>query len=137
MKIGITFSPFDLLHAGYILMLQEAKQHCDYLIVGLQTNPSIDRPDTKNKPAQTIVERQIQIAAVKYVDEVVVYETEQDLLDILTIYPVDVRFIGEEYHNKDFTGKEYCLDNNIELIYTNRKHRFDAVELRQRAVLKY
>jgi len=137
MKIGITFSSFDLLHAGYILMLQEAKQHCDYLIVGLQTDPSISRPNNKSKPAQTIVERQIQLSAVKYVDEVVVYETEQDLLDILTIYPVNVRFIGEEYHNKEFTGKDYCLDNNIELIYTNRKHRFDAVELRQRAILKY
>jgi glycerol-3-phosphate cytidylyltransferase len=136
MKIGITFSTFDLLHAGHILMLQEAKQYCDYLIVGLQTDPTIDRPETKNKPAQSLVERQIQLAAVKYIDEIIVYQTEKDLEDILTIYPIDMRFIGEEYQNKDFTGKQYCLDNGIELIYNNRKHRFSTTELRQRASIK-
>lgn len=135
MIVGITFSTFDLLHAGHILMLQEAKQFCDYLIVGLQTDPTIDRPETKNKPAQSIVERQVQLAAVKYIDEIVVYQTEKDLLDILTIYPINVRFIGEEYRNKDFTGKDYCLDNNIELIYNNRKHRFSTTELRKRTAL--
>lgn len=135
MIVGITFSTFDLLHAGHILMLQEAKQFCDYLICGLQTDPTIDRPETKNKPAQTIVERQIQLAAVKYVDEVVVYQTEKDLLDILTIYPINVRFVGEEYRNKDFTGKDFCLDNNIELIYNSRKHRFSTTELRGRAAI--
>ena len=136
MVIGITFSTFDLLHAGHILMLQEAKQYCDYLIVGLQTDPTIDRPETKNKPSQSIVERQIQLAAVKHVDEIVIYETEKDLLDILTIYPVNIRFVGEEYQNKDFTGKQYCLDNGIELVYNNRKHRFSTTELRQRAAIK-
>ena len=135
MKIGITFSTFDLLHAGHILMLEEAKQQCDYLIVGLQTDPTIDRPETKNKPAQSIVERQIQLAAVKYVDEIIVYQTEQDLMDILSIYPINVRFIGEEYRNKDFTGKDYCLDNDIELVYNNRKHRYSTTELRKRMVL--
>ena len=135
MIVGITFSTFDLLHAGHILMLQEAKQFCDYLICGLQTDPTIDRPESKNKPAQTVVERQIQLAAVKFVDEIVVYQTEKDLLDILTIYPINVRFIGEEYRNKDFTGKDYCLDNNIELIYNNRKHKFSTTELRKRATL--
>ena len=135
MIVGITFSTFDLLHAGHILMLQEAKQFCDYLICGLQTDPTIDRPESKNKPAQSVVERQIQLAAVKYVDEIVVYQTEKDLLDILTIYPINVRFIGEEYRNKDFTGKDYCLDNNIELIYNNRKHRFSTTELRKRTAL--
>jgi glycerol-3-phosphate cytidylyltransferase len=135
MRVGITFSTFDLLHAGHILMLQEAKQFCDYLICGLQTDPTIDRPETKNKPAQSIVERQIQLAAVKYVDEVVVYQTEKDLLDILTIYPINVRFVGEEYRNKDFTGKDFCLDNNIELIYNSRKHRFSTTELRGRAAI--
>ena len=135
MKVGITFSTFDLLHAGHILMLQEAKQFCDYLICGLQTDPTIDRPETKNKPAQSIVERQIQLAAVKYVDEVVVYQTEKDLLDILTIYPIHMRFVGEEYRNKDFTGKDFCLDNNIELIYNSRKHRFSTTELRGRAAI--
>jgi glycerol-3-phosphate cytidylyltransferase len=136
MKVGITFSTFDLLHAGHILMLEEAKQNCDYLIVGLQTNPTIDRPETKNKPAQTIVERQIQLAAVKFVDEVVVYETEKDLLDILTVYPINIRFVGQEYMNKDFTGKEYCLDHDIEIVYNTRKHRFSTTELRKRAALK-
>ena len=135
MKIGITFSTFDLLHAGHILMLEEAKQQCDYLIVGLQTDPTIDRPETKNKPAQSIVERQIQLAAVKYVDEIIIYETEKDLLDILSIYPINVRFVGEEYRNKDFTGKDYCLDNDIELVYNNRKHRFSTTELRKRMTL--
>ena len=135
MIVGITFSTFDLLHAGHILMLQEAKQFCDYLICGLQTDPTIDRPESKNKPAQSVVERQIQLAAVKFVDEIVVYQTEKDLLDILTIYPINVRFIGEEYRNKDFTGKDYCLDNNIELIYNNRKHRFSTTELRKRTAL--
>lgn len=135
MKIGITFSTFDLLHAGHILMLEEAKQQCDYLIVGLQTDPTIDRPETKNKPAQSIVERQIQLAAVKYVDEIIVYQTEQDLLDILSIYPIGVRFVGEEYRNKDFTGKDYCLDNDIELVYNNRKHRYSTTELRKRMTL--
>jgi glycerol-3-phosphate cytidylyltransferase len=135
MKIGITFSTFDLLHAGHILMLEECKLQCDYLIVGLQTDPTIDRPETKNKPAQSIVERQIQLAAVKYVDEIVVYQTEKDLLDILSIYPINMRFVGEEYQNKDFTGKDYCLDNQIELVYNSRKHRFSTTELRQRMAL--
>lgn len=135
MKIGITFSTFDLLHAGHVLMLEEAKQQCDYLIVGLQTDPTIDRPETKNKPAQSIVERQIQLAAVKYVDEIIVYQTEQDLMDILSIYPINVRFIGEEYRNKDFTGKDYCLDNDIELVYNNRKHRYSTTELRKRMAI--
>jgi glycerol-3-phosphate cytidylyltransferase len=135
MKIGITFSTFDLLHAGHILMLEECKQQCDYLIVGLQTDPTIDRPETKNKPAQSIVERQLQLAAVKYVDEIIVYQTEKDLLDILTIYPINMRFVGEEYQNKDFTGKDYCLDNQIELVYNSRKHRFSTTELRQRMAL--
>jgi glycerol-3-phosphate cytidylyltransferase len=132
MIVGITFSTFDLLHAGHVLMLEEAKQQCDYLICGLQTDPTIDRPETKNKPIQSIIERQIQLAGVKFVDEVVVYETEKDLMDLLAIYPINVRFVGEEYRNKDFTGKDYCLDNGIELIYNNRKHKFSTTELRKR-----
>lgn len=135
MKIGITFSTFDLLHAGHILMLEEAKQQCDYLIVGLQTDPTIDRPETKNKPSQSIVERQLQLSAVKYVDHVIVYETEKDLIDILTIYPINIRFVGEEYRNKDFTGKDYCLDNDIEIVYNSRKHRFSTTELRKRTAI--
>ena len=99
-KIGITFSTFDMLHAGHVAMLAEAKNHCDYLIAGLQTDPTIDRADTKNAPIQSVVERQIQLAACRYVDEVVVYQTEQDLVDLLLILPVDVRVLGVEYEGK-------------------------------------
>ena len=107
--IGITFSTFDMLHAGHIAMLSEAKNHCDYLIAALQTDPTIDRPDTKNKPIQSIVERQIQLAACRYVDEVVVYQTEQDLADLLLILPLDVRILGVEYQTKDFSGRIECI----------------------------
>lgn len=131
-RIGITFSSWDLLHAGHIAMLAEAKNHCDYLIAGLQTDPTIDRPDTKNKPIQSIVERQIQLAAVKYVDEVVVYQTEQDLVDLLLILPVDVRVLGVEYEKKDFTGRKECLQRGIELIFNSRDHSFSSSSLRKR-----
>lgn len=131
-KIGITFSTFDLLHAGHIAMLAEAKNHCDYLICGLQTDPTIDRPDTKNKPVQSIVERQIQLAACRYVDEVVVYSTEQDLADLLLILPVDVRILGVEYEGKDFSGKNECDKRNIELVFNGRDHSFSSSSLRKR-----
>lgn len=131
-RVGITFSTFDLLHAGHIAMLSEAKNHCDYLIAGLQTDPTIDRPDTKNKPIQSVVERQIQLAACRYVDEVVVYQTEQDLVDLLLILPVDVRILGEEYKDKAFTGKEECNRRNIELIFNGRDHSFSSSSLRKR-----
>ena len=130
--IGITFSTFDLLHAGHIAMLADARNHCDYLIAGLQTNPTIDRPDTKNPPVQSIVERQIQLAATRYVDEVVVYETEQDLVDLLLILPVDVRILGVEYQNKDFTGKAECLKKGIDLVHNPRDHSFSSSSLRKR-----
>jgi glycerol-3-phosphate cytidylyltransferase len=131
-KIGITFSTFDMLHAGHIAMLSEAKNHCDYLIAGLQTDPTIDRPNTKNSPIQSVVERQIQLAACRYVDEVVVYQTEQDLIDLLLILPVDVRILGVEYENKDFTGKKECWDREIELVYNGRDHSFSSSSLRKR-----
>ncbi|MFY8211252.1 MAG: adenylyltransferase/cytidyltransferase family protein [Candidatus Nanopelagicus sp.] len=131
-KIGITFSTFDLLHAGHIAMLSEAKNHCDYLIAGLQTDPTIDRPDTKNKPVQSIVERQIQLSACRYVDEVVVYQTEQDLIDLLLILPIDARILGVEYENKDFTGKKECMDRNIDLVFNGRDHSFSSSSLRKR-----
>ena len=115
--IGFSCSTFDLLHAGHILMLAECKQSCDYLIVGLQTNPSIDRPDSKNKPVQSIVERYVQLSAVKYVDEIIVYETEKDLEDLLMFLPINVRIIGEEYKDKEFTGKEICVDRNIDVVF--------------------
>lgn len=131
-KIGITFSTFDLLHAGHIAMLAEAKNHCDYLIAALQTDPTIDRPDTKNKPVQSIVERQIQLAACRYVDEVVVYSTEKDLEDLLLILPVDVRILGVEYADKEFTGRKICLDKPVELVYNKRDHSFSSSSLRKR-----
>jgi glycerol-3-phosphate cytidylyltransferase len=132
LKIGITFSTFDMLHAGHIAMLSEAKNHCDYLIAGLQTDPTIDRPDSKNPPVQSIVERQIQLSATRFVDEIVVYQTEQDLIDLLLILPVDVRILGIEYENKDFTGKKECWDRNIELIFNGRDHSFSSSSLRKR-----
>lgn len=131
-KIGITFSTFDMLHAGHIAMLSEAKSHCDYLICGLQTDPTIDRPDTKNKPVQSIVERQIQLAACRYVDEVVVYSTEQDLVDLLLILPVDVRILGVEYEGKPFSGDEACYMRNIEIVFNGRDHSFSSSSLRKR-----
>jgi glycerol-3-phosphate cytidylyltransferase len=132
LKIGITFSTFDLLHAGHIAMLAEAKNHCDYLICGIQTDPTIDRPDSKNPPVQSIVERQIQVSAVRYVDETVVYQTEKDLEDILLTLPIDVRILGIEYMEKEFTGMEICHDRGIELVFNKRDHSFSSSNLRKR-----
>jgi glycerol-3-phosphate cytidylyltransferase len=131
-KIGITFSTFDMLHAGHVAMLSEARNHCDYLIAGLQTDPTIDRPDTKNRPVQSIVERQIQLAACRYVDEVVVYQTEEDLVDLLLILPVDVRILGVEYKGKDFSGRAECVARGIDLIFNGRDHSFSSSSLRKR-----
>jgi glycerol-3-phosphate cytidylyltransferase len=131
LKIGITFSQFDMLHAGHIAMLAEAKNHCDYLIAGLQNNAQWDRPE-KNAPIQSIVERQIQLAAVRYVDEIVVYNTEQDLVDLLLILPVDVRILGVEYRDKEFTGRWECKSRNIELVFNGRDHSFSSSSLRKR-----
>jgi glycerol-3-phosphate cytidylyltransferase len=133
MKIGFTASTFDLFHAGHIMMLKEAKSHCDYLIVGLQTDPTIDRPQ-KNKPVQTVFERFIQLQACKYVDEVVVYATEKELVDILLSYPINVRIVGNEYKDKEFTGKEECWNHGIDIYYNKREHSFSTTELRQRVV---
>ena len=129
--IGFTCSTFDLLHAGHVAMLREAKSVCDYLIVGLQVDPSIDRR-LKNTPVQTVVERQAQLAAIKYVDEVVVYTTENDLLDILNMYPIDIRILGEEYRDKEFTGKDECRKRGIQLYFNKRDHRFSTSDLRTR-----
>ena len=133
-KIGITFSTFDMLHAGHIAMLSESKNHCDYLICGLQTDPTIDRPDTKNKPVQSIVERQIQLAACRYVDEVVVYQTEQDLIDLLLILPLDVRILGVEYSDKEYTGMWEGQQRGIEIVFNQRDHSFSSSSLRKRVV---
>jgi len=113
-------------------MLREAKEHCDYLIVGLQTDPTIDRPGDKNKPVQSLVERYAQLSAVEYVDEIIPYETEQDLVDILTMYHINMRVLGEEYREKDFTGKEICRKRGIELYFNKRDHRFSTSDLRER-----
>ena len=133
LRIGFTASQFDMLHAGHIAMLSEARNHCDYLIAGLQNNASWDRPE-KNAPIQSIVERQIQLAATRYVDEIVVYNTEKDLEDILLTLPLDVRILGVEYREKDFTGRDICNARNIELIYNKRDHSFSSSSLRKRVV---
>ena len=137
LKIGITFSTFDLLHAGHIAMLSEAKNHCDYLIACLQTDPTLDRPDSKNPPIQSIVERQIQLQAVRYVDEILVYQTEKDVEDILLTLPVDVRILGVEYEHKDFTGREICMNRGIELVFNKRDHSFSTSDLRNRVGRAY
>jgi glycerol-3-phosphate cytidylyltransferase len=130
MKVGITFSAFDLLHAGHVKMLEEAKQQCDYLIVGLQTDPTLDRPE-KNKPTQSVVERYIQLKGCKFVNEIVPYATEQDLEDILKSFHIDVRIVGDEYENKDFTARKYCEQKGITLYFNKREHRFSSSGLRK------
>ena len=130
-KIGITCSTFDLLHAGHVVMLEEAKRHCDYLIAALQVDPTQDRKE-KNKPIQSVVERQIQLAAVRVVDEIVVYNTEKELDDIFLTLPINVRIIGEEYKDKDFTAKKICYKRKIEIIYNKRDHSFSSTDLKKR-----
>lgn len=131
-KIGFTCSTFDLLHAGHITMLEEAKHHCDYLIVGLQNDPTLDRPDSKNPPIQSIIERQIQLSAVKYVDEIIVYNTEKDLEDLLLTLPINIRILGIEYKDSNFTGKDICKKRDIELYFNKRDHSFSSTSLRNR-----
>lgn len=135
MKTGITFSAFDLLHAGHIKMLEEAKSHCDYLIVGLQTDPKLDRPE-KNSPTQTVVERYIQLKGCRFVDEIIPYTTERDLEDILRSYKIDVRIVGEEYLDKNFTGRLYCEEKGIELYFNKRDHRFSSSGLRKEVAVR-
>jgi len=130
-KVGFTCSTFDLLHAGHVQMLRDAKSVCDYLIVGLQTDPTIDRKE-KNKPIQTIVERYVQLQAVKYVDEIITYSTEKDLEDILSMYQIDIRIMGEEYRDKNFTGKDICQKRGIQFYFNKRDHRFSSTDLRSR-----
>jgi glycerol-3-phosphate cytidylyltransferase len=130
--VAFTCSTFDLLHAGHILMLAECKQVCDYLIVGLQTDPTIDRPEVKNKPVQSIVERYVQLSAVKFVDEIIVYDTEKDLEDMLAFLPITMRICGEEYKDKHLTGRDICDNRGIKTYYNSRTHRFSSSELRQR-----
>lgn len=130
-KIGFTASAFDLLHTGHVIMLEEAKQICDYLIVGLQVDPTVDRA-TKNKPVQSVVERYLQLRACKFVDEIVPYVTEKDLEDLLSCLPIDVRVLGEEYRNLDFTGRDICKKRGIHLYFNQRNHNFSSSNLRIR-----
>lgn len=132
MKIGFNCSSFDLFHAGHVTMLKMEKELCDYLIVALQVDPTIDRPGVKNKPCQSVYERYVQLQACKYVDEILVYSTEYDLLQMLMTQTIHIRFLSEEYVNRDFTGKQYCIDNDIELHYHNRQHNYSSSELRAR-----
>ena len=127
MKIGFTCGAFDLLHAGHVVMLEEAKDNCDFLMVGLQTDPTLDRSD-KNKPVQSIYERYIQLYGLRFVDEVIPYDRESCLMDILTTKSIDVRFVGEEYKDKMFTGQHLP----IEIYYTSRQHTFSSTDLRKR-----
>lgn len=132
MKIGFNCSSFDLFHAGHVTMLKMEKQLCDYLIVALQVDPTIDRPGSKNKPVQSVYERYVQLQGCKYVDEILVYETEYDLLQLLQTQTIHIRFLSDEYLNRDFTGKQWCIDNDIELYYHVRKHKYSTSELRAR-----
>jgi glycerol-3-phosphate cytidylyltransferase len=133
MQVGFTASCFDLFHAGHIMMLKEAKSQCDYLIVGLQTDPTLDRKQ-KNKPIQSVFERFVQLQACKYVDEVVVYATEKDLIDILLSYPINIRILGIEYESSNFTGRKECENRGIAFYFNKREHSFSTSELRQRVV---
>ena len=132
MKIGFNCSSCDLFHAGHVTMMKMEKQLCDYLIVALQVDPTIDRPGVKNKPVQSVYERYVQLQGCKYVDEILVYETEADLLNFLQTQNIDVRFLSEEYKDRDFTGKQYCIDNGIELFFHLRRHQYSSTELRNR-----
>ena len=132
MKIGFNCSSCDLFHAGHVTMMKMEKQLCDYLIVALQVDPTIDRPGVKNKPVQSVYERYVQLQGCKYVDEILVYETEADLLNLLQTQNIDVRFLSEEYKDRDFTGKQYCIDNGVELFFHLRRHQYSSTELRNR-----
>ena len=133
MKKGITFGAFDLFHAGHVLMLEEAKTVCDHLIVCIQSDPSLDREE-KNKPVQSIIEREIQVSGCRFVDEVIIYDTEADLLNIIGQVDWDVRIIGDEYKDKDFTGRVQTLER---CHFNKRPHSFSSSELRKRVSIEH
>jgi len=132
MKIGFNCSSFDLFHAGHVTMLKMEKGMCDYLKVALQVDPTVDRPGIKNKPVQSVYERYVQLQGCKYVDEILVYETEEDLFNLIQTQIIHIRFLSEEYMDRDFTGKQYCIDHNIELFFHPRKHKYSSTEIRNR-----
>ena len=135
MKIGFNCSSFDLFHAGHVTMLKMEKELCDYLKVALQVDPTIDRPGIKNKPVQSVYERYIQLQGCKYVDEILVYETEADLLNLIQTQTFHIRFLSEEYKNVDVTGKQYCIDHGVEIYYHLRRHQYSSTEIRNRVYL--
>ena len=132
MKIGFNCSSFDLFHAGHVTMLKMEKELCDYLKVALQVDPSIDRPGIKNKPVQSVYERYIQLQGCKYIDEILVYETEADLLNLIQTQTFHIRFLSEEYRHIEVTGKQYCIDNGVEIYYHLRRHQYSSTEIRNR-----
>jgi glycerol-3-phosphate cytidylyltransferase len=132
MKIGFQCSSFDLFNAGHVTMLKQEKNLCDYLKVGLQVDPSVDRPSTKNKPVESVYERYVKLQGCKYIDEILVYETEVDLLNLIKTQVIHIRFLSEEYKYRDFTGKDYCIANGIDLYYHKREHTYSSSNLRQR-----
>lgn len=129
--IGITFGAFDLLHTGHLLFLHECKKQCDILVVGLQTDPTIDRKE-KNKPIQSIYERFTQLIKAQDVSSIVPYDTEADLINILAASEIDVRFLGSDYRSLPITGEELCNEKGIELIFIDRLHNYSTSELRDR-----
>lgn len=131
MKIGFTCGAFDLLHSGHYVMLKECKEKCDYLIVGLQTDPSIDRK-SKNKPIQSIYERFLQLKGCKYVDDIIPYDTEKDLENIMAIENINIRFVGQEYIGTKITGEDFCVNRNIKIVHTSRMHDYSSTNLRKR-----
>lgn len=131
MITGFTCSAFDLLHAGHVEMLRECKQHCDWLIVGLHVDPRVDRPE-KNSPVQNVYERYLQLRGCKYVDEIIPYQTEEDLVNLLAIESINVRFVGSEYRNTYITGQDICEKRDIEIIFNKRYHGYSSSELRKR-----
>lgn len=135
MKIGFNCSAFDLFNAGHATMLKMERELCDYLKIALQVDPTVDRPGLKNKPVESLYERYVKLQAIRYVDEILVYETEADLLNLIKTQQINIRFLSEEYINRDFTGKQYCLDNGIELHYHKRQHDYSSTDLRERTYL--
>ena len=135
MKIGFTCGTFDFLHAGHVLMLKEAKKQCDYLIVGLQVDPSIDRPD-KHKSIESLLERQIKLRACKFVDDIIVYETEEDQITLLRVLDINVRIVGIDHKNdislKAEARKCICIERGIETYYNRRDHNYSSSAIREK-----
>jgi len=133
---GITFGTFDLLHAGHITMLEQCRMQCDYLVVGLQSDPTIDRPDTKNRPVQSLFERYAQLSSCRFVDQIIPYDTEEDLANMLSILDVKKRFIGEEYKGQFIFSEDICKLRNIEMVYIERKHNYSSSNLRNNVYVR-